>query len=57
MHSVLKPGDERYGGVWTYDFDKFNELARYIKGLQNEGKLDIMTTMDFVTQRQRETKN
>ena len=51
FHSVLKPGQSNYGNDWSYDFDKFNELVEYILQLQKEGKVEIMTTMDYVNKR------
>ncbi len=51
FHSVLKPGEKNYENDWSYDFDKFEELVDYILQLQKEGKVEIMTTMDYVEQR------
>ena len=51
LHSVLKPGEYNYENDYSYDFDKFNELVDYILELQKEGKVDIMTTADYVDKR------
>lgn len=48
FHSVLKKGEENYDNLWSYDYDKFVQWLSYVKELQNHGKLDIMTTMDYV---------
>ena len=48
MHSVFKKDDANYGNEWSYDYDKFAELVSYLKELEHDGKIDIMTTMDYV---------
>jgi len=48
FHSILKKGEENYENLWSYDYDNFKEWLTYVKDLQNYGKLDIMTTMDYV---------
>ncbi len=56
FHSVCKPEDKNYGEMWSYDFDKFLDLVLYIKGLQNQGKADIMTTMEYVDMQLKQNK-
>ncbi|MBR5517796.1 MAG: hypothetical protein IKV86_02080, partial [Clostridia bacterium] len=48
FHSVLKEGEENYNNTWSYDFDKFNFWLDYVLDLQSQGKLEIMTTMEYV---------
>ena len=48
MHSVFKKDDANYGNEWSYDYEKFAELVSYLKELEHDGKIDIMTTMDYV---------
>ena len=48
FHSVLKEGEENYNNTWSYDFDKFNLWLDYVLDLQSQGKLEIMTTIDYV---------
>lgn len=48
LHSVFKEGDIGYNNTWSYDYDKFIELADYIAELSRDGKIDVMTTMDYV---------
>ena len=47
FHSVLKEGEENYNNTWSYDFDKFNLWLDYVLDLQSQGKLEIMTTMEY----------
>lgn len=48
IHSVMKPGEYKYDDDCSYDYDKFKEFVAYIKKLQAENKVDIMTTMEYV---------
>lgn len=51
FHSVLKSGEKNYENDWSYDYGKFEELVDFILQLQKEGKVKIMTTIDYVEQR------
>ena len=51
FHSVLKPGEKNYENDWSYDYDQFEELVDFVLQLQKEGKVKIMTTMNYVDQR------
>jgi len=57
FHSVLKKGEPNYENLWSYDYDDFKECLAYVKDLQNQGKLDIMTTMDYVNMQLDKQKN
>ena len=48
LHSITKEGDPHHGATWSYDFDKFVELANYIRELEACGKAELMTTMEYV---------
>jgi len=48
FHSVLKPGEYNYENDWSYDYDKFNEFVDYILQLKKDGKVNIMTTIEYV---------
>lgn len=47
LYSVLKDGEKNYGGMWSYDYDKFRELVSYVKTLESCGKVDLKTTIDY----------
>lgn len=46
FHSVKKPGEPAYDDTYSYDYDKFKEIANYWSELKKEGKLEILTNKD-----------
>ena len=51
LHSVKKPDEPRYDSTWSYDYDKTEELIRYIKEQELSGKLTAVTTRDLYNER------
>ena len=47
LHSVRKPDENGYDSTWSYDYDKTEELIRYIKEQEQTDKLRAVTTRDF----------
>ncbi len=46
FHSVKKEGEAAYEDMYSYDFEKFKELAVYWNILEREGKLAVMTNKE-----------
>ena len=51
LHSVRKPDEKGYDSTWSYDYEKTEELIRYIKEQELAGKLTAVTTRDFYNER------
>ena len=48
FHSIVEKGNARDN--WEYEVDKFDALCRFLKDKQDEGLLQVATSMDIVQQ-------
>lgn len=48
FHSICKPKDKFYNDLWSWDYDKFNNLCEYLLRLKKEGKIEICKTKDLI---------
>lgn len=48
FHSIVEKGNARDN--WKYEVDKFNALCHFLKDKQDEGRLQVATSMDIVQQ-------
>lgn len=46
FHSVSKKGEYKPNDLWTYDFEKFLELAEYLAQKRENGEIEILTTRE-----------
>lgn len=46
FHSILKPDEDFYSDMWTWDFNKFEKLCDYLCVLENEGKIKVEKLID-----------
>lgn len=46
FHSILKPDEEYYSDMWSWDFNKFEELCDYLSKLEKEGKIKVEKLID-----------
>ena len=48
FHSIIRPGEEYYNDTWSWDYDKFSELCKYLIKHRDLGELDIVKEIDLV---------
>lgn len=46
FHSIVKPDEDYYDSMWSWDYYKFTELCDYLVQLRNQNKVDVTTTME-----------
>lgn len=48
FHSILKQKEDFYDDTWTWDYDDFYKLCRYLKEMEILGKIRLSKTIDFI---------
>ena len=46
FHSILKPEEEYYSDMWTWDYNKFEELCDYLCDIEDKGKIKVEKLID-----------
>lgn len=46
FHSIVKPGEDYYGDMCSWDYFKFVELCDYLVGLREQDKVSVTTTVE-----------
>ncbi len=47
FHSIKKKGEEFYDDRWTWDYDNFCVLCKYLKKLENIGEIKLTKSIDL----------
>lgn len=47
LHSVLKPDESYYSDLFTWDYNDFYELCKYLKKLEKDNKIKITKVIDI----------
>lgn len=48
FHSILKKEEDFYDDLWSWDYDLFYKLCKYLKNLEAMGKIKISKTIDLL---------
>lgn len=46
FHSILKPGEEYYDSMWSWDYAKFTQLCDYLVDLKNSKQIEVIKTKE-----------
>jgi len=47
FHSVLKPGEDYYEDLYSYDYEAFKYFARWLKQNERDNRLKLVKTLDI----------
>lgn len=46
FHSIVKPDEEYYDSMWSWDYNKFIQLCDYLVDLQNKNQIEVIKTKE-----------
>lgn len=47
LHSILKPNEEYYSDLFSWDYNEFYKLCEFLKKMENENKIKICKVIDM----------